>query len=460
MLSPAGSLSRARPRSPRYEGWRRRIFGITWLAYAGFYLTRKAFPVVKNELKKPEVLGLTTGQMSWMDTGNSVAYAAGQFVWGTLGDGLGTRRVILLGMLGSVTVTLFMGWSSTVTWLAILLALQGWFQSSGWAPLTKNIGEFFSQRERGSVMGFWCTNYAFGGFIGSVLAGWAAQSFGWRYAFFVPAAGLFAVWLAFLALQRNRPEDVGLPSIEAYHGLPPEAPAPRRAGAAAGSDASAVGEVLRNRMVWWLAAIYFLIKPTRYLILGWAPVYINERLGTGTAASGAIGAMFELAGPLGTLVGGLVSDRLFGTRRMPVSILALFLVGAVMMTFHLAPNTPLALGAGLFLIGFLIYIPDSLVSGAAAIDFGTKRGASTASGLINGCGSIGQIIGVSMPGWIDRFLAPGADKWNAIFWSLGCSLILAGLLLSPRWNHLPKGAARPEEPPGERLSGVEGGSGV
>ena len=27
-------------RNPRYERWRWQIFGITWLAYAGFYLTR------------------------------------------------------------------------------------------------------------------------------------------------------------------------------------------------------------------------------------------------------------------------------------------------------------------------------------------------------------------------------------------------------------------------------------
>ncbi len=42
---------------PKYERWRWQIFSITWLAYAGFYLTRKAFSIAKNELKRPEVLG-------------------------------------------------------------------------------------------------------------------------------------------------------------------------------------------------------------------------------------------------------------------------------------------------------------------------------------------------------------------------------------------------------------------
>src|SRR2546427_49090 len=37
----------------KYERWRWQIFFITWLAYAGFYLTRKSFSVAKIELMKP-----------------------------------------------------------------------------------------------------------------------------------------------------------------------------------------------------------------------------------------------------------------------------------------------------------------------------------------------------------------------------------------------------------------------
>ena len=205
-------------RNPTYERWRWQIFSITWLAYAGFYLTRKAFSVAKNELKKPEVMGLSVTDMSRIDGANSVAYAVGQFLFGTLGDRLGTRVIVLVGMLASVITAIAMGRSESVLWMAVLFAVQGLCQSSGWAPLAKNVGEFFSQRERGSIMGFWCTNYAFGGFVASVLAGYAAQKFGWRFAFFVPAAVLFVIWILFFLFQRNRPEDLGLPPIEQYHG--------------------------------------------------------------------------------------------------------------------------------------------------------------------------------------------------------------------------------------------------
>jgi len=425
-------------RNPKYERWRWQIFSITWLAYAGFYLTRKSFSVAKNELKKPEIMGLTRGDMSWIDGANSIAYALGQFLFGTLGDKLGTRAIILIGMLASVIAAVAMGCSSTVVLMGALFAIQGLCQASGWAPLSKNVGEFFSQRERGSIMGFWCTNYALGGFIASNVAGYSAQKLGWRYAFFVPAGVLLLIWILFYFFQRNRPEDVGLAPIEQYHGEPETVIDPQDTpGLEPEGSWKVVGEVLRNKMVWLLAAVYFLVKPTRYLLLYWAPVYINDLLGTGTASSGFLGSMFDLAGPVGTLAGGFISDRLFRARRMPICVIALFCLAAFMLAFRYLPPSRLAIGSGMFLIGFLIYIPDSLVAGTAAIDFGTKKGASTASGLVNGFGSVGQIFGVTLPGWAGKVLGQGHDIWNPIFLWLGVALAVAGFLLVPQWNRMP-----------------------
>ncbi len=88
--------------NPRYERWRWQILTITWLAYAGLYLTRKSFAVAKVEMGEGTPIGLTTLQMSWIDGAYLTAYAIGQFVWGICGDKMGTRRVVLVGMLASV----------------------------------------------------------------------------------------------------------------------------------------------------------------------------------------------------------------------------------------------------------------------------------------------------------------------------------------------------------------------
>jgi MFS transporter, OPA family, glycerol-3-phosphate transporter len=421
------------PKDPRYERWRWQIFAITWLAYAGFYLTRKSFSVAKIELADKSSMALAMDQMGWIDGAYLTTYAAGQFLWGVAGDRYGTRIVVLLSMLGSVAVAAATGAFSSAVLLGMCLTFQGLFQSAGWAPLSKNISQFFSQRERGSVMGLWCTNYALGGFVASVYAGFFSNLWGWRYGFYVPAATLLVIWLLFLWLQRDKPEDVGLPPIEEYHG---EKPAVLEKGETAAQEPEGswrvIREVCRSPMVWLLAGVYFFIKPARYAIMFWAPKYLNEKLGTDMLQSGALGGLFELAGPLSVLAAGVLSDKLFGARRNPLSVICLFLLAALLLTLDRLPATGLMLGTCLFLLGILTFAPDSLVSGTAAIDFGTKKGASTASGLINGCGSIGAIVGGAIPGLLHERLG-----WSGLFQILAVSTFIAGCLLLPKWNARP-----------------------
>jgi len=109
-------------------------------------------------------------------------------------------------------------------------------------------------------------------------------------------------------------------------------------------------------MVWLLAGVYFLIKPTRYLILSWSRCTSTNGLAP-DGDSGVLGSMFDLAGPVGTLAGGYLSDRLFKSKRMPMAVIALFCLAIVMAAFRYLPPTRFAVGMGFFVIGFLIYIP-------------------------------------------------------------------------------------------------------
>jgi len=425
----------------RYRGYRVRVFCATWLAYAGFYLTRKSFSVAKVPLSQGEGAWSLT-DMAWVDGGYLTAYALGQFVWGICGDRFGTRAVILIGLLASVIVATLSGFTSSVAVMGVLLAAQGLCQATGWGPLAKNVGEFFSQRERGWVLGIWCTNYALGGFLATRLAGWGAEQMDWRWAFWLPAAVLLVIWFVFLLLQRDRPEDVGLPPIEEFHGEPVavveagDTPADEPEG-----SWRVITDVLRSPMVLLLSAVYFFLKQPRYLILFSAPLLIHERLGLAEKASSDLASIFDLAGPFGVLLGGYLSDRVFRSRRMPLSILCLVGAGLLMALFHRLPATYGAMWAGLFSLGFLLYIPDSLVSATAAVDFGTKRGASTAAGVINGCGSVGAIVGGTLPGLVERMVGPGVPVWNTVFAGLSFSMFAAACLLVPQWNAVPPTAA-------------------
>ncbi|MGV8190071.1 MFS transporter, partial [Pseudomonas aeruginosa] len=67
-----------------------------------------------------------------------------------------------------------------------------------------------------------------------------------------------------------RPQDVGLPPVEAEAAPPTNAPRPSHSGA--------LLKALRNPHVLVLGIAYFLLKPARYAILLWGPVIIYERM--------------------------------------------------------------------------------------------------------------------------------------------------------------------------------------
>jgi sugar phosphate permease len=46
----------------------------------------------------------------------------------------------------------------------------------------------------------------------------------------------------------------------------------------------------------------------------------------------------------------------------------------------------------LLLIGFTLYGPDALMTGAGAMDIGSRRGAVLAAGIISGLGSFGPVV--------------------------------------------------------------------
>ncbi len=368
--------TRDHPRDPRYERWRWTIFAITWLAYVGYYFTRKAWPVAKVGILEDPSVELGKEAMGVIDGVFGIAYAMGQFLWGMCVDRFGTRRVVLGGMTMSILVTICMGLSSQVVLFGVLFFFQGFCQSTGWAPLTKNISYWFSQRERGRVFGFWTTNYAVGGMVASAFVGYMALHFGnWRFAFYSSSLILAIIWILFFLLQKDRPEDVNLPEIEDYHGEG-KAVIDREEMPEGEPEGSwkVIREVFLNPIILRIGAVYFLLKPTRYAILFWGPVLVYERLGTNIGESALVSAAFEAAGPLGAIFAGYATDKWFQARRMPVVISGLFLLSIALFAFNAITSIggPAIMACYLFMIGFLLFGPDTLEAVPNPRGFGWK----------------------------------------------------------------------------------------
>ena len=429
------------PENARYywkslQRWRVQIFIITWLAYAAFYFTRKAFSVAKLGIAEDPTFTLDKAAMANLDALYLAAYAVGQFAWGVFADRYGTRVVVLGGLVVSALAALAMGTFATLPIFASCMVIQGLAQSTGWSGLCKNIGSFFATRERGRVLGYWSTCYAFGGLVATPFAGWWAYqiSHDWRMAFVSSAGVVIVVAVLFFLLQRNRPQDVGLPAVEAQVQPTGRDDVPRE------NYWTVLRKVLANRTVLVLGMAYFLLKPARYAILMWGPVIVYERMPSiGKVASAIVPSAFEVAGLVGPILIGIVSDKLFGARRMPACVLSLMALTLWLILFEptmQSGNIYLVVGL-LFMMGVTLYGPDSMISGAAAIDFGTSESAGTATGFVNGCGSVGAILGGLLPGYFDTI---------TVFFVFTGAALLASLLLVPFWNSRPANQAADAQP--------------
>jgi sugar phosphate permease len=391
-----------------------RVFALTWLSYASYYLTRKNFSVAKTDVMAAS--HLAKQQLAHIDTSYLAAYAIGQFVWGFVSDKVGPRRVIGVGMIMTAALSTAFGLSQAVVALAVIWAVNGFAQSSGWAPNVKAMTSIPPAQRRGVIMGFWTTNYTVGGLVASPVAVWALSAGGVRGAYTYPAFWVAGVGVAILLF------------------LPETGPV-ATAGPGREERREAWRSVLGRGPVWILGSSYFFMKLTRYALLFWLPFYAEKALAYPKDTAVYVSLAFELGGMAGAISIGYFSDKLMGGRRFPVGIGSLVCLAVVLAAYGPASHAGVATNVlCLAAIGFFLFGPDAILSGAAAQDLGGPAAAAAAAGIINGMGSVGPIFGSEY--WTAFSTAHG---WNAAFTLLGCGAVASAIILVPLWR---VGAAR------------------
>ncbi len=422
------------------RSWQLRTFWLLWGAYASYYLCRVNFAVAQPAILK-EFPTWTSAQIGLIPSLYAAVYATGQIVNGTLGQRLGARRMMTGAMMVASLTNVLFAFTTSYRAMLVLWAINGWGQSAGWTLLVQTISNWNTSTRRGTVIGLLSTCYQVGNVLSWLLAGFLCDTLSWRAAFCVPGLFMLPMVIVFFLFLRDTPEEAGFPPVR-DDGVAPTEPSPTNAGSAAASAGwESTGRILAltlsSRVLWILAAGFFVMNAVRYSFMNWSVQYMADFHGRSIKNSALTAIVLPLVGSLGAVSAGWASDTLFGKRRAPVCVLMLLGLSVVCAVMTFVPKGDwLSATVMLGLAGFMIYGPDMLMSGAATVDLSHPKAASIATGLTMCLGALGAIFSGAGVGYL-KDLAHG--NWSVVFWVLAGLPLLPAMLMATLWNARPKG---------------------
>ena len=199
------------------------VFGLTFYSHMAMHATRKALSNIKAELTEDEWFGegedANVSYLSVLDTCFLIAYAAGLFFMGAVGDRVNRRRLLAFGMVGAAALTGAFGLFGLMGVHArglygFIWTLNGLVQSISWPNNVAVMSNWFQESSRGRVLGIWSGNQSSGNVLGSVatllVLVIARGGFGgWQFAMIVNGGLALLSGVLMLAFLPLKPEDVG-----------------------------------------------------------------------------------------------------------------------------------------------------------------------------------------------------------------------------------------------------------
>ena len=433
------------PRLPKeqvqklYPRFRWSVLESTFLGYGMFYLVRNNLAVVSKDIEG--ALHYTDSMIGFILAITAISYGIGKFIMGSVSDRSNARKFMAFGLLLTAIINIIFGSISNYYLHLILWGLNGFVQGMGWPPCGRSMGHWFSVRERGKFFSIWNTSHNFGGGIGGVLAAQAAVAYGWRNAFYFPAAIAIAGAVYIFFRLKDTPQSEGLPSIEEYKDDFTEDEKLHGTHERELSFKELFFDyTLKNKYIWLLAFANLFAYIVRYSMWDWGPLYLREVKGATLSEGGIAVLVLNFGGIPSTILLGWLSDKLDGRRGM-VTVLCMLPIALAYIGIILNPAGRLWVDMSmLMVIGFLIYPVINLIT-IIALDLTSKKAIGTVAGFIGLFGYIGRVVQGAGFGLMSEHLGKiyGRETaWDVILWTIvGCA-VLAVVLLGFTWNLKPK----------------------
>jgi len=404
--------------NPLNHDWafrRRRL--LNWLplglTYAFLYMGRYNLTESKNALGNL----MSNADFGIIFAAGTLTYACSFLINGPLTDRIGGRKAILIGASGAAVMNAVLG---VVTYLiltrpalginlvltfSIVYALNMYFQSFGAVSIVKVNSNWFHVRERGGFGGIFGVLISLGiyfafdwsgavveavrvkapqqldlfqGLLRKIIVGPDATHDQLWYVFFIPAGILAACAIFEFFVLRDHPSQAGLKDFDT-------------ADASSGeenqtfSTVEVLRKILTNKTILTIAAIEFCSGVLRNGIMHWYRIY-SKQIGLPKTFlfRQHWGLLLAIAGSCGGIFAGLLSDKVFGSRRGPVAALLYGMMVALTVLMIFVLKLDYVLGVVAVLMSMAVIGVHGMLSGTATMDFGGRKAAGTAVGVIDG----------------------------------------------------------------------------
>ena len=425
-----------------FKYWQWRVIICSMISYALFYFVRKNFAFAMPALS--EEYGITNTSFGIILSLVGIIYGLSKFVNGIIADRTVARWHLAIGLAACSAFNLLFGWSDKLSFwitgqtggaefvstmviiMATLLILNNIFQGCGFPPCNHLLAWWVPPKELATKAAIWNTSHSIGAALAAVFCGYIiARTGNWRYCFFAPAAiGFVGVAFTVLTL-RDTPSSVGLPDLPDTKTELDDNDTP------AAFRAFVRKKVFLNPIIWLLAITDLFVSIVRFAVLDWGPTFLQQREEPiSPALAGWIIGIFEIAGLIGMLLAGWISDKFFNSKSHRVCAVEMLLTAACLVALHLVRNTasPVLILILLALAGFFLYGPQALI-GVTACKHATKKAASSALGIIGIMSYVSVIFTGAGLGWYsDHF------GWDSLYLLMAVVSVIGFVVFAALWN--------------------------
>ena len=291
------------------------LFAITTINYADRATMSIAAPGIKKDL------GLDAVQMGFVFSAFAWSYVLAQLPGGWLLDRFGSKITYFFSIFLWSTFTMltgaagFLAGGAAVAMLFTLRLLVGAAEAPSFPGNSRIASSWFPTHERGLAAAIFNSAQYFATVLFAPIMGWLVHSYGWHSVFYVMGGlGILMslVWLKTIYGPKQHPSVSAseLKYIQEGGALVDLDNGTRTAQPSQIHTFTCIKELLANRMLLGVYIGQYCITTLTYFFLTWFPVYLVQERGMTILKAGFVASLPAIAGFLGGIVGGWMSDRL------------------------------------------------------------------------------------------------------------------------------------------------------